>query len=163
MKQWTITINGKQNTVIFKPNQWSGKHILTINGKEIPLKNAPFQSFIGIDQPINIAGKECRFVLIGNKADIAIDGIYVDNKKTYAPLKRMPWWAWLFIAICVAVPIVSLGGAVPVLIAALGSMWCIRLSVSPNIKTSLKVLSCFGVSALAWALYGLLVFAVSNI
>lgn len=86
---WKINVNGKEIEAVFTPNQWSGKHRLTINGKDIELKMSPFQVFVGTDQPINIAGKECRFVLIGNKADIAVDGIYVGSKKTYVPLKSM--------------------------------------------------------------------------
>lgn len=163
MKHWIVTINGMQNTVIFIPNQWSGKHKLMINGKEVALKKSPFQAFVGLDQPINIAGKECRFVLIGNKADIAIDGTYIDSNKAYVPLKSMPWWAWIFIISCIAVPIVSLGGALPVVIALLCSIWCVRVSVSPNIKTTIKLLCCLGIAALAWTLLGILLLVMSSI
>lgn len=90
MKVWKISVNGKENEVNFTPNPWSGKHIFTINGKDIELKKSPFRVFVGTDQSINIAGKECRFVLIGSKADIAVNGTYVDSKKTYIPLKSMP-------------------------------------------------------------------------
>ena len=65
MKVWKISVNGKENEVIFTPNKWSGKHRLTINGKDIELKKSPFQVFVGTDQSINIAGKEYRFVLCG--------------------------------------------------------------------------------------------------
>ncbi|MDD6212428.1 MAG: hypothetical protein PUB22_04710 [Clostridiales bacterium] len=163
MKVWKISVNGKENEVIFTPNRWSGKHRLTINGKDIELKKSPFQVFVGIDQPIHIAGKECRFVLIGNKADIAVDGTYVDSKKMYVPLNSMPWWTWIFIVACIAVPIVSLGGALPVLIALICSAWCVRVSVSPGIHASIRVLCCFGISVLAWGLLGVLIFVMSSI
>lgn len=160
MKTWKINVNGKENEVIFTPNQWSGKHKLTINGNEVQLKKKPFQAFVGTDQAINVEGKECRFVLIGNKADIAVDGTYVDSKKAYVPLKSMPWWAWIFIVACIAIPIVSLGGALPVVIALLCSMWCVRVSVSPSLNTAIKVFCCLGISALAWGLWGMLMFVM---
>ena len=163
MKQWKININGTQNAVVFVPNHWSGKHKLTINGKEVELKKSPFQAFVGMDLPIDIAGKECRFVLIGNKADIAVDGTYIDSKKLYVPLKSMPWWTWIFVIVCIAIPIVSLGGALPVVIALLCSIWCVRVSVSPNIRTAIKVLCCLGILVLAWILFGILLFVLSGI
>lgn len=163
MKQWDITINGMTNTVTFTPNQWSGKHKLTVNGKEVLLKKSPFETFVGTDQPINIAGKECRFVLIGNKADMAVNGTYVDSKKLYVPLKSMPWWTWIFLVLCIAVPVVSLGGALPVGIALLCSIWCVRVAISPNMKTAIKILCCFGITALAWTLLGILLFAISSL
>lgn len=163
MKQWEITINGTQNTVVFVPNQWTGKHKLIINGKEVALKTSPFQAFVGTDQPVNIAGKECRFVLIGNKADIAVDGMYIGSNKPYVPLKSMPWWIWIFIVMCVAIPIISLGGILPIAIAILCSISCIRIGVSPNIGTTKKLLCCFGITALAWTVFGVLLFIISSI
>lgn len=163
MKKWIINIDGNDNEVIFVPNKWSGKHKLTVNGEETEIKKTPFQAFTGIDQPITIGEKECRFVLVGNKADIAVDGMYADSKKPYTPLKNMPWWVWIFIAACIAVPIVSLGGALPVVIALLCSTWCVRISVAPDIKTVFKVFYCLGISVLAWVLLVVLMLAMSGL
>lgn len=57
-------------------------------------------------------------------------------------------------------PIVSLGGALPVVIALLCSMWCVRVSVSPSLNTAIKVFCCLGISALAWGLWGMLMFVM---
>ena len=86
----------------------------------------------------------------------------MDSKKTYVPLKSMPWWTWIFMASCIAIPIVSLGGALPVLFALLGTIWCVRVSTSPKMNTIMKVLCCFGISALAWGLIGVLKLVMSN-
>lgn len=162
MKSWKIVIDGKENKIDFIPNNWSSKCKLIINGEEVEFKKAPLHAFVGTDQQFDIAGKKCHFVLIGNKADIAVDGIYVDSKKEYIPLKNIPWWTWLFVVACVMVPIVSFGGAVPVVIGLLCASWCIRVSVSSNLKMSIKALFCFGVAVLAWLLLGLLLFVFSN-
>lgn len=160
MNKWIININGRCNEVIFKPNKWSGKHKLIINGEEVLLKKAPLQGLVGVDQPIAIAGKECRFVLIGKKADIAIDGIYVDSKKPYIPLESMPWWTWVFIIACAAVPIISLGGALPVMFSLSCAAGCVKVSVMPNMSEILKVMCCFAISALDWVMLGVLLLVV---
>lgn len=71
-QNWSYIVDNKSYQISFIPNQWSGKHKLTVNGEEIKLDRKPFQNFTGLDQPINLGGKEARFVLIGSKADIAI-------------------------------------------------------------------------------------------
>ena len=156
MKKWNIVINGKENEIEFIPNQWTGKHKLIINGKETQLKSSPFPAFVGTDQTVNIAGKECHLVIIGNKADLAIDSIYIDSQKPYVPLKGIPWWTWIFIAACIAVPIISLGGVLPTVAAMICSILCVRVSVTYNMKKSLKILSCFGITLMAWLLLALL-------
>lgn len=163
MNVWEIEVDGKLNKVIFTPDQWFGRHKLTVNGKQIVIKKSPFQAFVGIDQPILIADKECRFVFIGHKADIVVDGSYIDSKKQYVPLNKTPWWIGIFVVTCVAIPIVSHGGALPVVIALLASIWCFRVSVLPNLKLTIKVLICFGIAILSWGLLGVLVFAMSGI
>ena len=151
MKQWNITVDGVQYTVVFTHNSWSGRNKLTVNGEEVPLKKTPFQAFVGSDQPVNIGGSECRLVVIGSQADLAVNGTYIDSNKSYIPLKSMPWWTWIFVCACIAIPIISLGGALPVVIAILASIGCVRLSVSPTMKTAGKILSCLGITLAAWA------------
>ena len=85
------------------------------------------------------------------------------TKMTLADLKHLPWWTWLFIVACALLPIISLGGAIPMVTAVLGIILCIRASSSPTIKTSLKLLYCFGIVAIAWGLAYLFAFAVSSL
>ncbi len=163
-KIWNVNVNGTDNEVAFTLNLLSGKRTLTVNEKEIELKKGLYETFIGIDQPVDIAGKECRFVLIGNHADIAVDGIYLDTGKSYTPIKSLPRWAWIFIVLCFALPIASLGGAIPTVLAALGAIFCVKVAMLSNMKTPVKVLCCFGITLLVWILFGvsMLAFAFAH-
>ena len=38
MKVWKINVNGEDHEVVFTPNQWSGKHMLTTDGENMNFK-----------------------------------------------------------------------------------------------------------------------------
>lgn len=87
------------------------------------------------------------------------------NEKTTSrkfTLRGTPWWAWNFVILSIAIPIISLGGAIPAVLAIISSMLNIKITQS-NIKLSLKLLSCCGITAVAWALFGVLELAMSYI
>ena len=53
-------------------------------------------------------------------------------------------------ALCFLVPIVTLSGALPVLIGLLGAMGCTKVSVSPDLSVPFRVLCCLGITVLVW-------------
>ena len=155
-KQFSIEIDGKTHNISFTAHPWTGNHELKIDGQNVMLKNSLIRAFAGIDQPIKIGGKECRFVLVGTNADIAVDGKYVDSKRDYVPLKGIPWWCWIFVAACVGIPIVAMGGFLPIVIALCAMLLCIRISTSLKMSTLVKVLLCLGTTLIAWEILVLL-------
>ena len=80
------------------------------------------------------------------------DRIKLVRKITKDDLKKLPWWTWVFIVLCAVLPVATLGGAMPVLMAILGIILCISISSYPNMTKPLKLLACFGVTALAWGI-----------
>lgn len=160
-KRWVVEVEGKQYQITFKPNIWTGKHTLKVNGIPTDLKRTKFQSFTGLDQPIMLGNKEARLVMIGRKVDIAIDGVYIDSKKPYLPLKSLRWWSWVFVLACMIIPIISMGGALPAMIGVLGSMYCVKIGVSPYMRTPFKILASFAVIVISWTLFILLVLGIS--
>lgn len=162
MKRWIINIDGKDNEVVFIPSHFSAKHKLIINGETTIIKLKNLEGIVGTDRSIDIGGKECRLVLLGTNAEIAVDGIYVGSRKPYVPLKSMPWWNWIFIIACIAIPIVSLGGVLPTIFGIGGLFSCIRVSVLPNVKMFVKIMLCLGITAIAWSLLFLLFNFINN-
>lgn len=162
-KQWSVDIDGTIYEVAFDRNQWSGKQRLRINGESVLLDRTPFQAFVGLDQGVYLGDKECRFVVIGNKADIVVDGVFIESRKPYLPFNKIPWWVWIFVVACIAIPIVSLGGVIPAALGILGSSYCVRIAVSPEMKTIEKLFICLGITAIAWVLWVLLIFAISSL
>jgi hypothetical protein len=158
IQKWSTVINETSYQITLTPNQWSGNHRLTVNGKEMVLPRKPFQAFTGLDTPIRLGEKEAHFVLIGSKSDIAIDGIFLRSGKPYMPLKGLPWWIWMFVIAFAAIPVITLGGALPAVIAVIGAMWCVRIAILPTLNTGLKIFICFAVTASAWGLTWLLIF-----
>lgn len=85
------------------------------------------------------------------------------KKITKEDLRNTPWWIWIFIVACAILPITTIGGAIPVCLATLGILSCINISARPVMKKPLKFLVCLGISALAWGISYLFIFALSQL
>lgn len=162
-KNWSFEINGQKHEVHIVFNNFSGKHKLTVDGSLVALK-IPFKAnFVGLDHEFVIDGETLHLVVIGNtKADLAVNGSFIDSGLHYKPLNKMPIWAWLFIAASVAIPIVSLGGGVPVLLAFVGSVLSARVA-SSNKPIVTKLILCVVTVGLCWVAFFLVVMAVAGL
>lgn len=85
------------------------------------------------------------------------------TKITLEDFKHLPWWIWIFIIACVILPITTIGGAVPVVVALLGIILCVRVSALSTLKTTEKLLYCCGVVILVWGIAYLFIFSISNL
>jgi hypothetical protein len=149
---WTMTVNEKAYLIEYNPNTLKGKQILIVNGMPINLKTTFTSGFAGLDQLVWVGDKQIRFVLINGKADLAVDGYYLNSKQQYIPLLGVPKWAWIFAAACIAIPIYSLGGAIPAMIGFSGFAICIKVSVSMRLSGIAKVGLCVLATGIAWLL-----------
>ena len=68
-----------------------------------------------------------------------------------------PAWAWIFAIACGAIPVISLGGAIPAVIGIAGASGCLAASRSPKMPTIAKLLVCIGITVVCWALFVLLI------
>lgn len=68
--------------------------------------------------------------------------------------KPVPPWAWIFAVICGAIPVVSLGGAIPGALGAGGVIACILVAQQSEKPEAVKVLLCTGISVMCWGLFG---------
>lgn len=155
IKKWNLDIDGSTYTVTFQLGGPNGPWALKVNDEAVPIEREHHKSLIVVERPFLISKKECVFVFVGKKADIAVDGVYIDSKKPYIPSEGVPWWNWLFAAACMAIPVVSSGGFQPIVIGLLGAFFCLRASISPFLKTPLRLLACLGITAACWGLFGL--------
>ena len=85
------------------------------------------------------------------------------KKITWTMMKSTPWWTWLFIVACIVLPVTTVGGAIPTVLALLGIMLCIRVSALQAMKTPMKLLSCFGITVMAWGLAYTFVWAMAGL
>jgi len=156
-KQWIIQIGENNYQIVFIFRQFQ----LKINEKYIKLKRSFAQGLIGIDQSFYIGNKECRLVSIGKWADIVVDGVYSELGKQYIPLKKIPGWYWICAAFCIAITFISLLGGLSLLIAFNGVVYCLRISISPFLEKSKRILYCLGVLVICWGLFEFLLFSFS--
>jgi hypothetical protein len=77
----------------------------------------------------------------------------VRTEETKTPKPPIPGWAWLFIALIVAIPILTLGGAIPGAIGGGGGFGCAQIARDPEKPTPQKVLLCAIVTIACWAIF----------
>lgn len=77
--------------------------------------------------------------------------------------KGLPSWAWLFVVGCMAIPVVSLGGAIPAGLGFGSAAACANLAKRAGWETPIKVLACAGVTGGAWVLFVVFVVVVASI
>ena len=77
-------------------------------------------------------------------------------KETFSGL---PGWAWLFILGCLAVPVVTLGGAVPGALGFGGAAGCANIAKKPGWEPLPRVMVCALITGGVWLLF--IVFAVA--
>jgi hypothetical protein len=68
-------------------------------------------------------------------------------------------WAWVFVVPCIAIPVVALGGGIPVMLGVLGAGGCLMVAKSQKLPVPARVGLCLGITVACWAAFGLLIAA----
>ncbi len=99
MNSWEVTdSNGAVHNI--SHNIKGGKNVITVDGETYKVKSSNW--FINlIDYSIELPGAVCNLVVIGRKADLAVNGIYKSNGNAYEPVSNMPAWIWVLVALSV--------------------------------------------------------------
>lgn len=128
--KWNVTVNGISHEVAFKPGVFRGKMI--VDGTSTPIKsnNVFIRMF---DVPVDLDGTIAHLTAIGNKVDLAVDGVYLNSKKEYVPFNNIPKWIYgvtgvLFVAGW------ALCGLMGILLGLISSMLIFRKSLSQKGK-----------------------------
>jgi hypothetical protein len=144
---WVSEIKGKNYS--FNYEKRKKLHVLTVNGVETIVKGDFLSLFYGIDTSIDLDGSPARFVAIKNEPDIAVDGVYLRSGKKY--LAR-PAWALVFIIISLAIPVVSIGGALPALLG-LGGAALNVLASRNTLPLAVRILLCLIATIVVWVVF----------
>ncbi|ASR47333.1 hypothetical protein [Paenibacillus kribbensis] len=139
MAKWNVEDNGTQYSIEYKRSLNGGKII--VNGSEQRVKSQ--NAFLNlIDFPIKLNHKAVNVVVIGNKADLAVDGVYLGSKQPYVPVSKVPGWSWAFVTLSLAIGWLF-AGILGVCLGILGSMFYVKSSLSMHQSTKRGVVSCF--------------------
>lgn len=94
-KTWNVNVNGVSHTIEYIA-KWGLK--VSINGETHKIKSQNW--FVNtVDYPIKIDDTELRVVAVGNKVDLAVNGIYQDSGESYTPLHKVPILCNVLVAI----------------------------------------------------------------
>jgi len=161
---WNFELGGKKHTVELEySGTWGKIETLLVDGKSVKQIKRKL-TFRKSEHPFKIANHDCAIMLKsalrGYKSDLLVDGRSVEIEQGAKPA-QMPKWAWAFIAACVAIPVVSLGGAIPAGIGAGGAVACAAIAKDSSKTKKKRIVMCLGVTAICWVLFVLMIFGIA--
>lgn len=97
MKKWEVESNGVKHEIQYKTGL---RKKLIVDGDTHKVKSS--NAFINvIDYGITFGNTECKLVVIGNKADLAVNGTFLDSKKIYEPISNIPVYVWVLVGVSI--------------------------------------------------------------
>jgi hypothetical protein len=85
--------------------------------------------------------------------DLAVDGISVTTGRPADRFIPLPRWRWIFIIACWFIPVISLGGIVPLLLGVGGAFACSSIVKTTSMKVGLRVSLCLVTTSLVWVAF----------
>jgi hypothetical protein len=80
-----------------------------------------------------------------------------------APVRRppaeIPQWAYFFAVLCGIIPVLTLGGAIPVMVGVGGAGGCIKVARSAAMPLVVRLFLCVAITAACWLAIGSVVLA----
>ena len=73
----------------------------------------------------------------------------------------IPRWAWIFAAVCMVIPITTIGGAIPTAIGAFSALGVMGIARQTDKPTRKKVIYCGVVTGSAWTVFVVFLFALT--
>ncbi len=157
-QKWVYEFGEQSHTVEIKTEDSNGQHVVTFDGEEIeqmgddPPHTAE-QTLIQFD-----AGDHLVYIKANSEASSWSYSLSVDYKSTSPKSKKFsvskpPGWVWGFVAACVLIPIISLGGFVPIGLAASGSLLCYNFSKRAGYDTASRIVGCLMITLLVWGTF----------
>src|SRR5262249_18875480 len=104
-----------------------------------------------LNAPNDVICSGCRMSLDSTRAGIdAADAI-----------ANTPQWAYFFVALCGVLPLLTLGGAIPVAVGLGGAGSCLKVARVHSMPGIARFFVCVLITAAAWAVVGFVVLAVA--
>ncbi len=143
-KTWNIEVNGQRHTIEYKA--FFGMKV-TLDGEVTKVKSENWYINM-VDYKLPIADADVRLVVIGGKANLAINGVYLDSSDKYEPLEKVPGFVNVLIAISV-IGAFFVNGLIGALIAMMFSGLYVRAALSnKKVKLVFTILGFLVVEAL---------------
>jgi hypothetical protein len=168
-KVWTVNLEDGKHLVELEHGYFSGKKVIYVDSINVVLQHESVRSFLDSDSdhPIKIGDHDGILHIRTNglnfSFDLSVDGYSISTGKQVPLSKPLPWWGWFFVGLCVLVPLISLGGALPTAIGFGGASICYGISKDVSKGKMTRLLMCVGITALCWALFICIILAIRPI
>ena len=107
------------------------------------------------DYPITIGGKDYILAIRGNKVRFAYNGRYLDNNEEFRTRVLLPKWIWIFVALNLAILIISFNGLMNISYCFLSILICGIIGKSDKISTAVKVILSVVTTVAMWVLFAI--------
>lgn len=124
-KSWEVDCDGVRHKVEYKTG--FGLKMI-IDGQTTKLRSNNMLVSM-IDHAFSFGDTKCNLTAIGNKADLAVNGVYLDSGEPYVPHSKVPIWVYILLAINVVGPFIIGGGILGALIGVLFGSAYIRYAL----------------------------------
>lgn len=95
-KSWNVDVNGTKHTIEYKNNGFGQKIIVDGDIRKVKSSN---WFVVLIDYAIKIGDTTCNLVAVGNKVDLAVNGVFLGSGETYEPVNNAPAWTWVLVGL----------------------------------------------------------------
>ena len=96
-KKWEVEVDGVKHEIEYKAGL--GRKII-IDGELHKVKSSNW--FINVvDYEIKFNETVCQLVVIGAKADLAVNGTFLGSNEPYKPVSSLPSWIWVLVGISI--------------------------------------------------------------
>lgn len=156
-RKYTLYADGYEVLVTVRGN----KYLVDLNGQPYytyKVGTASYWLGHNEDFPINLGDRQMILAVRKRKIRLVENGYYLDNGEPFAPVAPLPKWVWIFVALNVLIPIISVGGAINILIALLGVSICAAAARNQKFSFGAKIGVSIAGTVAAWAIW--IVFAL---
>ncbi len=140
------------------------RYNLTVDGSPFTtFQHGAASAWFGVEEDFSFGIDGVQYVLVVRRRVMRLvaNGRYLDNGQPFIPARHTPKWLWVFLVLDILVAVVSLGGALPILIS-LGAIALSAVIARSRMRSTLaKVLLCVLVTLAAWGLWILLIGGVA--
>ena len=96
---WSVTDSmGNMHQITFVKSAFGGRAKCIVDGDTYKMKSKNWVIWMA-DHQISIPGAECNLVVLGNKVRLAVNGTYLEDGTPYEPIRNIPAWVHVLVAI----------------------------------------------------------------
>lgn len=163
-RTWKVELEDGAHTVQLEHGYFSGKRTISVDGQPVvQTAKASHAAFdVGSQQAFTVAGHPCEVRIetpngLTYRYDLIVDGRSVTTGQAVGARLPMPTWAWIFIVLCGLIPVVTLGGIIPIILGVGGAFGCRAIASNPGDSQARRIGACLALTVTAWVLLALFV------